>query len=79
MEASSENNRPLGERNDMEMKLRKHTYLSAMTIVLGVVVMIFFGYTVDEPNLISPSLIAIGSGWYVITRVRIRSHLKSSH
>ena len=79
MEANSENSSRLSERNDIEKKLKKHTYLSAMTIVLGVVVMLFFGYTVDEPNLISPSLIVIGIGWYIITRVRIRSHLMSSH
>ena len=61
---------------DTMKKLKRHSILSAIIVAIGVVVMIVVGYTLDEPNLISPVLIVIGAGWFVITRFRIRSHRK---
>jgi hypothetical protein len=61
---------------DTMKKLKRHSILSAIIVAIGVVVMIVVGYTLDEPNLISPVLIVIGAGWFVITRFRIWSHRK---
>jgi hypothetical protein len=61
---------------DSMKKLKRHSMFSAIIVAIGIVVMIVVGYTLDEPNLISPVLIVFGAGWFVITRVRIRSHRK---
>jgi hypothetical protein len=58
---------------DTMKKLKRHSILSAIIVAIGIVVMVVVGYTLDEPNLISPVLIVFGTGWFIITRVRIRS------
>jgi len=54
-------------------KLKRHSIFSAIIVAIGIIVMIVVGYTLDEPNLISPVLIVFGAGWFIITLVRIRS------
>ena len=51
--------------------------LSALTIVVGLVLMIFMIYTESEPGAIPLLLVGLGIGWHVIARVRARSQHKS--
>ena len=57
-------------------KLKVHTILSAMTIVIGLILMVGKIYADSEPGGIPILLIVFGMGWYFITRVRMRSHHK---
>ncbi len=57
-------------------KLKVHAILSAMTIVIGVVLMIYMIFVEDEPGGIPLLLIVFGIGWYFVTRVQIRSRHK---
>jgi hypothetical protein len=59
---------------DASKKLKVHTLLSVLTIVTGVVLMIFKIYADSEPGAIPLLLIVLGIGWYLVTRARIRSH-----
>lgn len=61
--------------NTME-KLKVHTILSVLTTVIGLVLMIYMIYVESEPGAIPLLLVVFGTGWYLITRVRIRSHHK---
>ena len=54
-------------------KLKVHTLLSVLTIVIGVALMIFMISTESEPGAIPLLLIVLGTGWYLVTRRRIRS------
>ncbi len=55
-------------------KLKMHSRLSVLTIVIGVVLMIFMISTESEPGALPLLLILLGSGWHLITRGRTRSH-----
>lgn len=54
-------------------KLKIHSLLSVLTLFLGIALLIFMIIVEDEPGAIPLLLIATGTGWYVITRYRIRS------
>jgi hypothetical protein len=60
-------------------KLKVHTILSALTIVIGAILMIFMITVESEPGGIPILLLIIGIGWYIITRVRIGSHHEQSY
>ena len=57
-------------------KLRVHTLLSVVTIVIGVALMAYMIVVEDEPGAIPLLLIVLGFGWYFATRARIRSRLR---
>lgn len=57
-------------------KLRLHTRLSFVTIIVGVALMTMMIVEESEPGAIPPLLILLGAGWYLTTRVRARSHRK---
>ena len=57
-------------------KLRLHTRLSVITILIGLALMIMMIVVEDEPGAIPLLLIVLGTGWYFMTRVRARSHHK---
>ena len=60
---------------DASRKLKVHTLLSVLTIVVGVALMIFMISTESEPGALPLLLIVLGTGWYLVTRRRrIRSH-----
>jgi hypothetical protein len=59
---------------DAGSKLKVHALLSVLAIVIGILLMIFMITTEDEPGAIPLGLIALGTGWYLLTRARIRSH-----
>ena len=61
---------------DIMEKLKVQTRLSVLTIAIGLVLMIYKIYADSEPGLIPILLVVLGSGWYFITRARIRSHHK---
>lgn len=61
---------------DASKKRKVHTVLSALTIVVGFVLMIRQMYADSEPGAIPLLLIVLGIGWYFITRARIRTHHK---
>ncbi len=61
---------------DAVRKTRMHTRLSALTIMIGFVLMIRQMYADSEPGAIPLLLIIVGIGWYVVTRVRSRSQRK---
>ncbi|WP_445666266.1 PEP-CTERM sorting domain-containing protein [Fodinibius sp. AD559] len=54
-------------------KLKTHSLLSILTIVFGVAFLIFMIVVEDEPGTIPLLLIVAGTGWYFITRYRLRS------
>ena len=74
MEGKAESSGVQGGDRDLLKKLITHRRLSVLSGVIGVVVIIVFGYVEDEPNLIGPVLIVLAIGWFFITRARIRSH-----
>lgn len=51
-----------------------HTVLSTLTIVIGVVLMIYMVTVESEPGAIPLLLVVVGAGWLLIARARIRSH-----
>lgn len=55
-------------------RLKVHRTLSALTIAIGLVLMIGKIYADSEPGGIPLLLIVLGTGWYFVTRVRTRSH-----
>jgi len=55
-------------------KHRVHTLLSVLTIALGVVLLVYMITVESEPGAIPLLLIAVGSGWFFVTRARLRSH-----
>ena len=59
--------------NTME-KLKVNKLISALTIVVGAVLMIYMIYVESEPGLIPLLLIVLGTGWYFITRIQSQSH-----
>ena len=54
-------------------KLRVHTLLSVLTIVLGAVLLIYMVTVESELGAIPLLLIVVGTGWYFFTRSRARS------
>ena len=58
---------------DASKKLKVHALLSRGTLVIGLVLMIFMMYTESEPGALPLLLIVLGTGWYLVTRARIRS------
>lgn len=54
-------------------KLRMQARLSALTIAVGVALMIFMIATESEPGALPLLLIVVGTGWRLVTRARIRS------
>ena len=61
-----------GGRDTMK-KLKMHALLSVITFAIGVVLVIIVGFVEDDPMIPPFLLIVFGIGWYIITRVRIRS------
>jgi hypothetical protein len=53
-----------------------HALLSALTVLIGVALLIYMVTVEDEPGAVPLLLIVVGSGWYFITRARFRSHEK---
>lgn len=54
-------------------KLKVHTLLSALTVIVGASLVTYMMYVESEPGLIPLLLTVCGIGWYLITRVRLRS------
>jgi len=48
--------------------------LSVLTIVLGIALLVFMIIVENEPGAIPLLLIVIGTGWYFLTRYRLRSN-----
>ncbi len=61
---------------DTMTKLKMHKLLSALTIAIGVAVMLAKMYADSEPGAIPILLVVSGIGWYFITRARILSRHK---
>ena len=55
---------------DPGKKLRLHTILSVLVIVLGVVLLTYMVVVESEPGALPLGLTALGIGWYVVTRRR---------
>lgn len=53
---------------------RTQLILSALTVALGVVLLIYMVTVENEPGGIPLLLIVLGGGWHLTTRARIRSH-----
>ena len=50
--------------------------LSAVTVVVGVVLLAYMVTVESEPGAIPLLLIAAGTGWFLVTRRRARAHSK---
>ena len=50
--------------------------ISALTIVLGVALLVYMVAVESEPGAIPLLLIAVGTGWLLVTRRRARAHSK---
>jgi hypothetical protein len=53
-------------------KLRMHRRLSVATILIGLALMIMMIVMEDELGALPLALIAVGTGWYFVTRRRAR-------
>jgi hypothetical protein len=53
-----------------------HALLFALTVLIGVALLIYMVTVEDEPGALPLLLIVVGSGWYLITRERFRSREK---
>jgi hypothetical protein len=63
-----------GTTHDAGRKLRLHARLAVATLVIGLVLMVFMITTESEPGALPLLLVVAGTGWYLVTRRRIRSH-----
>ena len=54
-------------------KLKMHRWISILITSIGVVLMVFMVLVEDEPGALPLLLIVIGTGWYFITRSRMKS------
>lgn len=54
-------------------KLKMHRWISILITSIGVVLMVFMVIVEDEPGALPLLLIVIGTGWYFITRSRMKS------
>ena len=57
---------------NMANKRKVHTLLSAAITLVGLLLMIYMIVWEDEPGAVPLLLIAVGIGWFVVTRVRMR-------
>jgi len=55
-------------------KLKVQKILSALTLAIGFVLMSGKVYADSEPGAIPILLVVLGTGWYLLARVRARSH-----
>lgn len=59
------------------MKSRKkrkiHKLISALTISIGIMFLLYGIFVEDDPNLVAPLFIVGGAVWYFVTRSKIRS------
>lgn len=53
-------------------KLLAHTVLSMLVTAIGVALLIYMITVEDEPGAVPLALIALGIGWLVIARIRMR-------
>ena len=63
--------------SDNSVRLRLHARLSALTILIGVALMIMMIVEEDEFGALPLALIVFGTGWLLITRRRARSSRRS--
>lgn len=54
-------------------KLKMHKLISILMIVIGIALMTFMVIVEDEPGAIPILLIVTGTGWYFVTRSKLRS------
>jgi hypothetical protein len=54
-------------------KLKVQKVLSALTVAIGLVLMSGKVYADGEPGAIPMLLLVLGTGWYLVVRVRARS------
>jgi hypothetical protein len=57
-------------------RLKIHGLLSVATFVVGVVLLVYMIVVEDEPGALPLLLVAVGIGWFVVTRLRVRSQQK---
>jgi uncharacterized membrane protein len=77
--ANEENGSGRNESHNNMKKLKMHTLLSIITFVLGVLLVIIVGYVEDDPSIPPVLMILCGIGWFIITRIKIRSLHKKLH
>ena len=75
--ATTENGGQRHRQRDTLKELKMHALLSVAAIVTGVAIVIVVGYVEDDPIIPPVLMIVLGIGWYIRTRLRIRSHKKS--
>lgn len=52
---------------------RVHSVLSTVTIVLGLVLLVYMVTVEDEPGALPLLLIVVGIGWKLVMRYRVRA------
>lgn len=50
-----------------------HAVLSALTVAVGILLLIYMITVEDEPGALPLLLVVLGSGWYFINRARSRA------
>lgn len=53
-------------------KLKMHNMISLMIIFIGLALVTFMIVVEDEPGALPLALIIIGTGWYFVTRSKLR-------
>ncbi len=54
-------------------KLKRHKLISILMIVIGIALMTFMVIVEDEPGAIPLLLIVMGTGWYFVTRSKMKA------
>ncbi len=57
--------------NSRHLSLQK--ILSVLIIAVGIILFMYMIYIEDEPGAVPLLLIALGAGWYLMTRNRVRT------
>jgi hypothetical protein len=63
-------------KKEIIQKLKIYTTLSVLTIVLGVILLIYMIRVEDEPGALPLLLIMIGTVWFIINRVKTKKQLQ---
>lgn len=59
---------------DTPKALKTQALIATIFMVVGILLMTFTITTESEPGALPLLLVVVGTGWYIITRFRLRSH-----
>ncbi len=73
MKAAEEKHGGMRSSPDEMNKLKKHARRSGLLVLAGVILVVVVGYVEDDPIIAPFIMIVVGLGWFIRTKVRMRS------